>query len=344
MDVKRALMRYDKVLIQSPDDRDVIKKGPPPPREPIQFSYRAEDMTPEIAERLFNEMDKVDYGPVRPLGKTKNYDQQFEQLYNQFKPAIRQGSLEVINYNPRGSENKPIVEIAEVVSESIYNHFKNLAFNQEFIAAVSKGIDKKLFKDNQLQLLSPSGSEDHKPMFSLNTIGGMLMDGTIDTSPIYQGSVRSLEERMLISKMCHARIGAIVKGLSICEAKGLQPFTTDPGFASVLQLLDQKFNEFVKQYQLELEYEEKQTEMEELRLLKRLDDFAFTEYIDAKALEGMSVKQILGTRTKAWSEFSEKRSEMVSKLKKITLENPDDIKFRSALDKLLRSCFKSGRG
>ncbi len=282
-------------------------------------------MTPEILESLWKAMDDHDYGPVRPLGKTKDYDRAFDQVYEQFIPAVRQGCLEII---------KPAADVsAKINSEATYKHFKNLAFNKEVIAAASQGIDKKLLRENSPEVLAPSGSEDSKPMFKFNLIGDYFLSDTIDTSPIYQGPVGSEEERILISKMCHARIGSIVKNLMICDQAGLQPFATDQGIASVLQLVNGKFNQFIEKYQMDADSNE--FDLEELNLLRRLDEFAFSEYIDAKVLEGMSVKHVLKTRTKAWKKFSEGRADMTARLRRIALENSDEIKFRSALEKLL---------
>ena len=129
-DIKRALMRYEKVYIQSPNDRDVIKKGPYPPRQPIDYSkvWMAEDMTPEILESLWKAVDDDEYGPVRPLGKTRDYDRSFEQIYKQFLPAIRRGCLELLD---------PADVTVKINSESTYRHFKTLTFDKDFIAVTS---------------------------------------------------------------------------------------------------------------------------------------------------------------------------------------------------------------
>ena len=79
VDVKRALLTYDRVYIANPGDRDLI---------PPQSFMMALGMPPFMG---FNR------GPVRPLGKSAKYDDTFDQLIDELDIARRDGCVEVVS-------------------------------------------------------------------------------------------------------------------------------------------------------------------------------------------------------------------------------------------------------
>ena len=82
LDIKRALLSYNKVLIVSPSDRDLI---------PSRTFGLALGMPPIMS---------WDMGPVMPMGKAPGYDNEIEELASTFGEAISEGALEIIStYN-----------------------------------------------------------------------------------------------------------------------------------------------------------------------------------------------------------------------------------------------------
>lgn len=78
-DVKRALLTYDRVYVPDPGDRDLI---------PPQSFMLALGMPP-----LFG----MNMGAVRPLGKSAQYDSDFDRLLDEVKLARVDGCVEVVS-------------------------------------------------------------------------------------------------------------------------------------------------------------------------------------------------------------------------------------------------------
>ena len=76
-DVKRALLTYDHVNLYAPDDRDLM---------PSESYHMAAFGMPMGFSGV----------PVRPLGKTAMYDEAFERLLEECRPALDQGSLQLL--------------------------------------------------------------------------------------------------------------------------------------------------------------------------------------------------------------------------------------------------------
>ena len=75
--VKRALLTYDKVILVDPNDRDLF---------PGTLFTTAMGMPPIIS---------IDSGPVRPMGKLPNYDNDFDELCTHLQPAISDGIVQI---------------------------------------------------------------------------------------------------------------------------------------------------------------------------------------------------------------------------------------------------------
>ncbi|WP_206526181.1 hypothetical protein, partial [Mesorhizobium sp. M7A.F.Ca.MR.148.00.0.0] len=85
LELKRALLTFDRVLLFDPDDRDFF---------PPQAFTIAMGMPPIFGMNI---------GPVKPLGKAPGYDDAFQRLLDEFSVAGRQGLVDVVSSYDRSS-------------------------------------------------------------------------------------------------------------------------------------------------------------------------------------------------------------------------------------------------
>jgi hypothetical protein len=91
LEIKRALLAFDKVYIADPNDRDLF---------PPQTFILAMGMPPIMG---------INTGPVRPLGKVPGYDNAFDKLMSDIDIARRQGLIDVISSYDRSTSDKTTI-------------------------------------------------------------------------------------------------------------------------------------------------------------------------------------------------------------------------------------------
>lgn len=314
--IKRALLTYDKVYLFSPDDRDIIPSN--------------------IYMQMTTGMPMgMPMGPVRPLGKTADYNDNFEKVLKEFDSAIKQGSLDVLS---APEEHKSFtIGAAPLPNDTpppdfVFGNYRNLISNPEFVSAVSKGIDNNILTlSTDLEQLAPSGQEDKAFQLYVN---GQEVQQTYRKA-LYDGFCSSDEERLVLTRLCHSRIGFLMKSIGYCESKGISAFTTDPGLAGTIQLLERNYQKIVTDAQAE----------EKIMLfdnLSKLENLVFSEYVEIKSLNELTPKQILELRTKSWGRANEGKAALKSMLREIALENTGSDKFieacKTEIDKYIKEC------
>ena len=76
-EIKRALLTYDKLILIDPDDRDMMPSN--------AF------MSTIMGMPLFG----IDIGPIRPMGKTSEYDEEFAKTLDICQRATKEGLIKV---------------------------------------------------------------------------------------------------------------------------------------------------------------------------------------------------------------------------------------------------------
>lgn len=307
-DIKRALLTYDKIYIPSPDDRELI---PPNIYQNVMMNSLGFPALP------FG----MPMGAVKPLGKVPNYDEQFDEILKECKEALEQGSIEILGA-PQYHETVTIGGIPmpdDTPNPSFtYINYRQLSENPEFVNLVSKGLEKlKLDEIADISTLIPNGQEDNNP--TVNDV--KRPDKAILDTP-----GKDEESLKILSKMCHTRIGTLVKYLGYSFIKDLHPFTTDVGYANVISKLEYNFVGTTEEIQSDEEVIKKQ------KRLSNLHNLILTEYIDPNKIDSLSVKQILKQRTKAWGKTQENRSKLIKELDIIALDCDSDSKFKRVCD------------
>ena len=302
-EIKRALLTYDKVYLTSPDDRELL------PPNTYQNALMVSLGFPTMP------MGMPD-GPIRPLGKVDNYDENFEAVLKECKDAIDQGSIEILSA-PQYEESVTIFA-APVPPDTpnpffTYLNFRQISENLEFVTLMSKGLEKINFDSiKDVSKLIPYGRESEEQ--SVNNVK-RAPKAILDLPQL--GS----EKIDLLSKMCHSRIGSLVKYLGYSSIKGLHPFTTDIGYANVLSKLEYNFIGTVESIQSNEEFLKKQ------KRLSKLHNLIINEFMDPNKLDQMNIKDILKQRTKAWGKTQEGRQNLITEVNEIALDCDSDLKF-----------------
>lgn len=315
--VKRALLTYDKVFLFSPDDRDIIPSN--------------------IYMQLTTGMPMgMPMGPVRPLGKTDNYNEGFDRITKEFSEAIKQDSLIILD-TPLEERNFTIgaspIPKDTPSPDFVFVNYRNLISNPELISAVSKGIENDILtRAKDIEQLAPAGMEDKSFKFFIN-------DQEVNQSyrrAIYDGFCSSEEERLILTRLCHARLGFLMKSIGYCETKNISAFTSDPGLAGTIQLLERNYIKIINDAQLDAE------PISIFSNLNKLENLIFSEFIDPVSLNSLSVKDVLKIRSKSWGIANEGKAELKKLLKEIALEQKDPEKFilacRKEIENYLLKC------
>ncbi|HET6558369.1 MAG TPA: hypothetical protein VFG54_13710 [Prolixibacteraceae bacterium] len=302
-DIKRALLTYDKIYIPSPDDRELL------PPNTYQNALMASLGFPTMPMGIPD-------GPIKPLGKTENYDEIFEKVINECKDAISQGSIEILG-TPQYEESITILgaPIPEDTPNPFftYMNYRQISENPEFVQLMSKGLEKlNLNNVKDISKLIPSGRESEEQ--SINDIK-RPPKALLNIEGVDKDSIQ------VLSNLCHTRIGTLVKYLGYSFNKQLHPFTSDLGYANVISKLEFNFIGTIDSIQSDEELLKKQ------KRLATLHNLIVSEYIDPVKIDNLKINQILKQRTKAWGKTQENRSKLIFELNEIALDCDTDSKF-----------------
>ena len=299
--IKRALFTYDHVYMFAPDDRDII----PTLLYPTVLG---------APNRILPDL----IGPIRPLGKMNNYDQVFDQVLKDFKPAIDQGSLVIIqksaeeifqdeygNLDLQKIANQPL-DFSNIPNPHlIFNCYRNLIAQTDFIRSIGFGIkpeDKELYKNSWCL-------EDNT--FHL----GGIVHNVHEKAQIRNPALTS-DTNEYVALLAYAKIGALAKGMAFADMYGLNLFTTDSGYDKIINTLEQNYLNITKNFR-------DPNIPNDLINLRRLEKIVFSEYLDEDIFERLTAKQILRLRNKAWGKSYERKGLAKENLFKIATESND---------------------
>ncbi|HEY4313408.1 MAG TPA: hypothetical protein VGN12_28415 [Pirellulales bacterium] len=316
LSIKRALLSYDQIVLRAPNDRELI---------PSHFFQSAVTGLPP--------MFAMGGGPaVRPLGKVHDFDKQFDQLLEQCSPAGRSGNITVLSaHAPFQGVALGMMRPPDGVPDPIqvYQQYRLLAVNPQLLNSVCSGVP---FSDFSSDIVLDSADDSVTEHF----LNGEQMPGPPPFA-LYPGEANSDEDRVWRTRLALGRLGAFVRSLAECDMRGLQPYTSDPGYAMTLR----KMNEITKAA-CENQTEDADGSRSHGMLLARLHNVMISHYVSEDILESMSVSDVMRLRTKAWGTAGEARAKLPSVLREIALENPTPSTFekvcKARIDEYLRDC------
>lgn len=305
-DVKRALLTYDKVKLVDPADRDVI------PANTFMSTIMG------IPIMGFNS------GPVRPLGKTNNYDDNFSQVIDNLEPAFEQGLVETIStYNQDKTKVFTIGAIPTggypLNTEFVFWLYRNMAQNQDFLKSAIKNDVKELIKllesDSDIAL---TGGGD----------GGI---NNIPALPIIDSGELSSDQAQAITQIARSRIASFIKYAGYCEQKNLIPVFPSEVYGEVAEKILTNTHSILKTV------EEDDFWIKRNRILSLCHE----EYLVDELLDEMTIGEVLKLRTKAWDKQAKAREELFTAISTISAELSDEKDFTKSAKRKISEYRKS---
>src|SRR6476661_3083458 len=310
--IKRALLNYEKVYLKNPDDRDFVGGN---------------DLL-SIANGSTIGMSLGMAGPAKPLGKESGHDLKFEKVLAEFKPALEEGSLVIMetrwefNLNSAGMGYR-----IDPLHLYVYSWYRDMVTNEEFIKAASRGLNTSWLKTNNYDELAPTGGED-----SIR-----YDDEKLNNKLPYLGRFHTEEERVILTRMVHARLASISRNLMVCDLNGLVPFTDNIGYSAVIRQMQSNFSTLVE------EANDGSSELESLDLVGKVEKVMFSDYLDQDKITKMPVKGILKLRTKIWGKYGESKQALEKTLLSIALETKDVTAFEKCIKEQFDKFLKENR-
>jgi hypothetical protein len=306
--IKRALLYYEKVYLKNPDDRDFVSGN---------------DLMSIVANAPGMSMGGAPL--AKPLGKERKYDEKFEKLISAFKPALREGSL-VIMEKPSDiyHQGVGIAYHIDEIHRAFYWNYRHMLASHDFILAASKGLDGDWLIKNDYEMLAPLGGDD-------SIRHG---DERLNNKVNYLGQIDSEEDRLILTRMVHSRIASISRNLMLCHQNALVPLTDNLGYAAVIHQMQRNFATLVN------EANDGSIELRNLDLIGKVEKVMFTDFIDQKIIGTLNAKEILTYRSKMWGKYGQNKEKLDDTLLKIALDSQDlkdfDNKIKDIFKKFLK--------
>jgi len=204
LEIKRALLTYEKVVIIDPSDRDLIPE------------------TSLVSVLMGLPVFGMSMGAVRPMGKSIDYDERFDRVLDGAHEAVKQGLIEVRStYQPRQHKTITIgsVELGgyPIDPSNVFWIYRSMASDQSFLTSAVQ--DRASIRDllSQPEKISLSGSGDN----GINDIPEL---------PLIEG----FQESTIIAR---SRLAAFIKYAGYCEAKEIVPVFTSNVYGGIAKQL-----------------------------------------------------------------------------------------------------------
>lgn len=297
-DVKRALLTYDKVKLADPADRDVMP-GNSFMSSIIGIPFMGFDM-----------------GPVRPMGKTSDYDNNFSQVIDKLKPAIKQGLVETIStYNQEKTKRFTFGAVPTggypLNTRFVFSLYRNMAQNQDFLISAISQDGKKLIKIlDQESELALEGKGD----IGINNIPALPL---INIKGLKGGQV----ERM--TQIARSRIASFIKYAGFCEQKNLIPLFPSDIYGQIAEKVLTNTQSILN------EVEEDEFWIRRNRVLSLCHE----EYLVDELLDQMTIEEVLKLRTRTWKRQAKAREELFNAITSISAELAEDEDFTKSAKK-----------
>jgi hypothetical protein len=290
LEIKRALLSFDKVYVADPDDRDLF---------PPQAFMTAVGMPPIMG---------LNTGPVRPLGKVPGYNNAFDKLMSDIDIARREGLIDVIASYDRSTSDRATIGAVLMGNYPLNPRFMLWAYRHiardNDVIKLAVGGDDELFKlsDNDIRSLEiPECRAD----------GGINNDPAL---PLLEGNLLRDDLRITLSNIARARLGSVIKSIGFCVSKQMIPFFGGAPYNSLANKIARRANDVIDRVSSHDPFWASRAEV--LRV-------AHEEYIDETVLDRMSIDDVLKLRTSAWGDQANAREEMLRSIAQLSKELAD---------------------
>lgn len=293
LDVKRALLTYDKVKLIDPSDRDIM------PGNTFMMSI--------IGIPIMG----IDTGPVRPMGKQIGYDDKFDRLIKFLQPAISQGIVEIIStYNQEETKSATIGAVLmggyPLNPRAVFWLYRNIAQNQDFLHSA--------IQHDQNKLITLFGKEENIALQG----GG---DGSINEIPIlpliddYNNLPAPIN--VYLTKIARSRLGAFIKYAGFCEQKNLVPIFSSEVYGPISSMILNNTRNVLSEIDEDIFWTKR----------NRILDLCHEEYLDNNSLNSLSLSDVIKFRTKIWDKQAKAREDLFASIAILSSEISNDSDF-----------------
>lgn len=312
LDVKRALLTYDRVYLADPTDRDLM---------PSQCFMLALGMPP-----LLN----TDLGPVRLLGKSSSYDSDFDSLMDSISIARRQGLIEVVSsYNLSSTDTGSFkIGIFDHGGYPLDPSFMLWAFRS---AAKDQSIlDASIRNDPNIMRLT----EDQLTKISEKYANADMQINDDAILPTLESDLHQNHLRDIFTYIARARISSTIKSIGYCASKNMVPIFTNQSYGRILSAIASRAANVI-----DVIAEEDPHWVNRNNALKVCHD----EYLNEQVLDLMTVDDVIRLRTKAWGDQAQTRDALLNSVASLAKEFDKSNEFQSLIEDRIRSYRKSAQ-
>jgi len=291
-DIKKALLTYDKVFIIDPSDRELMPRN----------SLTAALGIPSLS---------IGMRAIRPLGKCIGYDEIYEKIYDQCKPAIQQDLIKVVStFNDSSPKNTvtlgpPDLGDYPLNLQFVFALYRSIATKPEALITAIKRDMATLIKNYPLD-----------PDIAVTGMGDATI-GSSEPMPNLSFPNESKEINRFLTLIARARIASFIKFSGYCELKQLIPCFPDNAYAGILSGIIKNASSVL-------------AEIEEDRFWSRRNrvlNICHQEFINDAILDSMSIQEVISLRTKAWGTQAKNRERFFEVIFDISSSIEDDKEF-----------------
>lgn len=286
IDVKKALLTYDRVYLPDPDDRDLI---PPQTFSSIVFGMPL----------------AVHQGPIRALGKIPAYDDSFDQLLDELSAPYRQEIIQVVSSFERRDSGTIILGPPQLGNyplnpEFMFHAYREVVTDQDVLKSAILGDDA----------LNGSSDDLVRSIAEGNFLGDFSIGGG-PRPPLLEGNLLRNHLRAELSSIARGRIAATMKSIGYCASKNMVPIFTNNTYNNIASSFLRRATEVIDEVAVEDPYW--------LNRCKALD-VAHDEYLEEAVLDEMPIEDVLRLRTAVWGAQAEKRDGLLEAIASLARE------------------------
>lgn len=301
LEIKKALLTYDKVYLANPNDRDLM---PGTALAYAQFGLNA---------------FTFDMGDVRPIGKVIGHDDIFEKIHEQCKPAINQGLVETVSTFDVNS-TKGVEHIGGVPTggyplnlRDVYTLYRSMAENDDFLSCAIASDRATIISNIDT---SPDFVKEGKADFRLN-------DGPI--LPSLDPNIFGQNYAKPLTLVARARIASLIKYAGFCHLKNIIPVFNTSVYGGIICALINNTNTLINSLEDDTYW---------LRR-NRVLQLCHQEFMNDELINSKTIPQILKMRTKLWGKCAQSREKLFESAGDIALNASTDEDFEDKANFLI---------
>ncbi|WP_425418676.1 hypothetical protein [Oricola indica] len=298
LDIKRALLTYDRVALADPNDRDLF---------PPQAFLVAMGMPPIMG---------FPFGAVRPIAKVEGYDNQFDQLMDEVDIARREGLIDVVSSYDQSAEKNITIGAVQMGGYPLDPRFLLWAYRS--IGRDNDALASAIAHDDFL------ASADDETISTLGSLKGQADGGINDDPalPLLEDALKREHLREGYSIIARARIATVMKSIGFCAAKQMIPYFSGPSYNAISGCIAERAVRAIDTIS---------EDEDALSLRSQVLRIAHDEYINEAVLAEMSIDDILKLRSRAWGRQAEMRDDLLSSAAYLARELTSADEFEKAV-------------